>query len=370
MNSGLQSTFPFDKIEVKRKNISTAMKEFLSSLSKQSPAAGSQEGLPFGIFWFLVSVIILLIFFIFLRDKDLRRRINLFFFGTKQKLIKIRLQGRLKRERKKKDALLQNMGKTVWEQKINLAGITPYFEALNSLEAERSLKEEKIIDIEAQIFRLKDDLEKNLQDVGKRRSERMESRKRIEAQSQAIEDAKNKILDDSQKEKKYIRSIEKDMKINEKDIHELEKANPPGENGIAENTSGLKSTLAELTQKKSDAEKRLEELSLKKNESLKDLKHINKDLAEHDKVIEALQREEKEKKRLSALKIKSLDREKERIQKKIQDIRNQTPPIFQNLGIMAESQRPKQLDLAVFYNQFDRAQSRIDDLKEQIKNLE
>ena len=130
------------------------MKEFLSSLSQQSPAAGSQEGLPFGIFWFLVSVIILLIFFIFLRDKELRRRINLFFFGTKQKLIKIRLQGRLKRERKKKSSLLQNMGKTVWEHKINLAGISPYFEVLNNLEKERTLKVQKIADIDAQILSL------------------------------------------------------------------------------------------------------------------------------------------------------------------------------------------------------------------------
>jgi hypothetical protein len=97
------------------------MKAILENIfSRQTPAPGSSEGLPYWIFWLLLCFILLLLVFIFLRDKDLRRRINLFLFGAKKKLIKLRLHARLKRECRKKEDLIRDLGKKVWEDKLKI----------------------------------------------------------------------------------------------------------------------------------------------------------------------------------------------------------------------------------------------------------
>jgi hypothetical protein len=56
-----------------------------------------REGLPYWTLWFLLCIIALLTFFIFLRDKSMRQRLNLFFSRAKRRFVKIRLQARLKR---------------------------------------------------------------------------------------------------------------------------------------------------------------------------------------------------------------------------------------------------------------------------------
>ena len=83
--------------------------------TQQTPLPGSSEGLPYWIFWFLLCIILLLLIFIFLRDKDLRRRISLFLFGAKKKLVKLRLQTRLKRECRKKDEFIKNRNQVLWQ---------------------------------------------------------------------------------------------------------------------------------------------------------------------------------------------------------------------------------------------------------------
>lgn len=61
------------------------------------------NGLPYWIFWFLVCVIFLLMVFIFLRDRDLRKKLDSFFFGARKKFSKLRLQVQIRLEEKKKE---------------------------------------------------------------------------------------------------------------------------------------------------------------------------------------------------------------------------------------------------------------------------
>lgn len=70
-------------------------------LFSQSPAPDSREGLPYWIFWLLLCIILLLVVFIFLRDRGLRQRLNSFFFSIKRKLMRIRLHPRLKKRKTK-----------------------------------------------------------------------------------------------------------------------------------------------------------------------------------------------------------------------------------------------------------------------------
>ena len=61
------------------------------------PPAGAAEGLPFWTLWFLLLVILLLVVFIFLRDKDLRRRISAFLSGARRHMTRLRIQAKMKR---------------------------------------------------------------------------------------------------------------------------------------------------------------------------------------------------------------------------------------------------------------------------------
>ena len=129
----------------------------------QTPSPGSSEGLPYWIFWLLLFVILLLLVFIFLRDKNLRRRINLFLFGAKKKLMKIRLQARLKREFRKKDNMFRNLGKKAWEDQVKIPKGGKTEQELDNLEENRQELEREFNDTLEKISGLETDHEKFIQ---------------------------------------------------------------------------------------------------------------------------------------------------------------------------------------------------------------
>lgn len=83
-----------------------------SALSEAADSGLQREGLPYWILWLLLCVILLLITFIFLRDKDLRQRLSLSLYGPRRRWNRITLQARLNRERKRRAALFQDLGRT------------------------------------------------------------------------------------------------------------------------------------------------------------------------------------------------------------------------------------------------------------------
>ena len=132
------------------------MKEFFASLFfSQPPSPSSREGLPFWIFWFLLFIILLLVIFIFLRDKDLRQRLNDFMFKTKKKIKKLRLQARLNRERREKAELLRDMGKKIWQDSIFPEKEEKMRDELNKLEERRSTLAKEMENTSARIGTLK-----------------------------------------------------------------------------------------------------------------------------------------------------------------------------------------------------------------------
>ena len=84
----------------------------------QAQPSFQQEGLPYWMFYFLLCIILLLVVFIFLRDKQLRMRISAFLAGARRRSVIIRLKFQLKKERQKRGSLLCELGKRAWEQGI------------------------------------------------------------------------------------------------------------------------------------------------------------------------------------------------------------------------------------------------------------
>ena len=109
----------------------------LDSLPLQAQApAGVTKGLPFWMLWLLLCVILLLVVFIFLRDKDLRRRISAFLSGARRHMIRLRLQVKLKKEREKKAALWRELGKLAWSEDVQASCIDEDCGKLAGLEEE------------------------------------------------------------------------------------------------------------------------------------------------------------------------------------------------------------------------------------------
>jgi len=82
------------------------------ALSEASDPGLQREGMPYWILWLLLCVILLLVTFIFLRDKDLRQRLSLSLYGPRRRWNRITLQARLNKERKRRAALFQDLGRT------------------------------------------------------------------------------------------------------------------------------------------------------------------------------------------------------------------------------------------------------------------
>jgi tRNA(Phe) wybutosine-synthesizing methylase Tyw3 len=108
-------------------------------LSLQATSSPEREGLPFWIFWLLISVILLLVAFIFLRDKDLRQRLSYFLFGAKRRMMRLRLQVRLRRENGRVKAVLRELGKKAWGLGLEPPRSEGLLVDIRSLEDQKSL---------------------------------------------------------------------------------------------------------------------------------------------------------------------------------------------------------------------------------------
>ncbi len=105
----------------------------------QETTALPREGLPYWIFWLLLCIILLLLTFIFLRDKDLRQRLSSFLSGAKRKFKKLRLQAKLSREKRTKIDLLKKLGKKAWEEDIRTERGEKICSELKSLDEKKNL---------------------------------------------------------------------------------------------------------------------------------------------------------------------------------------------------------------------------------------
>ena len=122
--------------------------------SLQAPPPPEKEGLPYWIFWLLICIILLLVAFIFLRDKELRQRLSYFLFGAKRRMLLLRLQARFKKQNAKIRNLFRDLGKKAWDGGLRPEKSGNLCAGIKLLEEKRSsfLKESE--EIEAQLSKL------------------------------------------------------------------------------------------------------------------------------------------------------------------------------------------------------------------------
>ena len=125
-----------------------------SGLDLQAAPAIAREGLPYWILWFLLCVILLLLAFIFLRDKDLRERLNEFMSGAKKRVKRAQLRIRLNREKRTKSESVKDLGRAAWAVRISGEKYQPFFQHLDLLEKEGGERQSEIRNMTALILEL------------------------------------------------------------------------------------------------------------------------------------------------------------------------------------------------------------------------
>jgi chromosome segregation ATPase len=315
--------------------------------AKQTPP-GTGEGLPYWTFWLLLLVIFLLVIFIFLRDKDLRRRISLFLFGAKKKLIKLRLQSRLRREFRKKAEFIRNLGKKAWEDKLKIPKGEKIQQELDKLEQNKKELEQESEDVRLKIVELEADQEKFLQDHGDSVNELQAAIKPYHGKIAGMKDEERVLeIQVSEKQKELEGVIRGINSLKDKDDDKLEE--------FTKQRDAVDDTIKNLVEKRLGLEK--------------ERKGHQEKIDELDRKLKAIEEGSKKRIREFHKEIKEWNRDKEKLLEKIDHIEHKKEPLFVRLGKQTDETRKSQKELSLLYSQIDRSNQRIGELEQQIKNL-
>jgi chromosome segregation ATPase len=333
-------------------------------------APGAAEGLPYWILWLLLCVILLLLAVIFLRDKDLRRRLSSFLSGARRRMLQLRLQAKLRREREKKRSLWKELGKRAWSEDLASDCISSECERLAALEEEMHLHQMTWHEIYSKIEALGKEHEEESLRFRALIREQEEARKPHEEERKALNARASEILDaiggtaweiDSAEGQlrgvdKEVRSIEDNPKIPDPEktprlgqAHERAAA-------LAEKVASLQAKLPLLHEEREGLEERQAECEAR-------IEVFNQRIGE-------IEDEQRESNRIHEREIRDWMRKKQRAQDKIVELQRLMEPLYESMGQALDEARVFQNSLTVVYFQIDAVNQNIRDLEARIEHLQ
>ncbi|MCJ7681284.1 MAG: hypothetical protein MUP70_11200 [Candidatus Aminicenantes bacterium] len=345
------------------------MNQLLSMFSGQAPLPGAQEGLPFWIFWFLLSIILLLVIFIFLRDKDLRRRINLFLFRTKQNIFRLRLEKNLKKERKKITEVYRDMGEKAWKESIPVGDDQGLPEKLKQLELKRKSLRESIQSTEKKMQDLTTNhdetvrlLDVELATWEEKRAPFISEEEKAEAAKKITESEIQALQKSLAKAERSLRTAQKIRRELDTDTKMLTEEKVVKEKELSRRIEGDEHQIKDIDERQPRLKDRQRELD-------ESLKRVRDTLKKHNTSIQELTEKKRNQIHKHQRESKEWEKEKEKIEQKIAEIKKQKSPLFEKLGALLDTERPESDDLTLFFSQIDRINTRIGDLEKQIAGL-
>jgi chromosome segregation ATPase len=343
---------------------------FFASLPVQTslpPDAG--EGLPFWLLWFLLCIILLLIVFIFLRDKDLRRRISSFLSGARRHMIRLRLQVKLKKEKEKKAALWRELGKLAWSEDVRASCIEEDCGKLAGLEEEIGRHQKTWHDVYSRVEVLGREHDAALKRFRTLVAEQEEGRRPYQEEMLSLEARKREILDALEASLREADNAETQLKTLEKEIRQAEESPKTSETDrtvridrLREKEASLAGLVRTLREKGSLLQEERYRLDRKLEEIEGQVRVFNAAIRRIDEEYrERLQAQEKE--------IRDWQKTKERIQDKIVDVKRLMDPLFENVGRILDGARVDNEDLTIIYFQIDGVSKTIGDLEARLEHL-
>lgn len=328
-----------------------------------------QKGLPYWLFYFLVCVILLLLVAIFLRDKNLRRRLSAFLSGAKRRMLQLRLESKFKKEKDKKALLWKELGQKAWSENVRDACVEDECETLAELDREMHLQQIAWHDVYSKIEALGRQHEGTAVRYAALVRDEEEARKPYEAELKALASRKSEILDaiggaayeidaagsQIRSLEKEVRSIEENRKLAAEDkAHRLERA--------AEKTAAL-----------SDRVRALEaELPLFHEERIdldKKLGAVESAIADINQKIAGIEDERKGIQRGQEREIREWLKKKERVQERIVEVNRLMEPLFTAMGKELDETRVDRDELSVIYFQIDSVNKAMQGLQARIDRL-
>ena len=298
----------------------------------------AREGLPYWIFWLLLSIILLLLFFIFLRDKDLRRRLSAFLSGAKRTMLRLRLQAKQRKEREKKSELWKELGRKAWSEDIQVEGTAEIFRRLKVLEEEKSARQMEWHEIYSQI-----------ETLGKRH----ENIRKIQHETVRAEEALKKPFKDRMAELKGREKEHKKQRAQaEKEIRDA----GAGLGAAGSTVDDLKGRLAGI----GDEEARLE----------KEKAAVQAELDARDRKIREMELKHREEDRVQEKGIREWEKKKGTVQQRIIELEKTSEPFYESLGKTLDESRIEHKELALCYFQIDGVNKTIQDLQTRIEKLQ
>lgn len=342
---------------------------FLSLFFLQIEPPLPKGGLPYWIFWFLLCVILLLLTFIFLRDKRLRMRLNSFFTRARRKVVKIRLQTRLRKESQRKKELFKELGKETWKENITVEKSEKISEELKKLEENWSNSLKELDEADAKIEMLANQLKES----------RHKYEDQIAGKEHELTPYNEKMTETKKREKslgldlakmqRELEAIENNLKAAELEAREAE-ANPnlfEEENHAKKEES--KEKIKNLEKKREKIQKELPILMEEKTKLEKEREKLQARIDDFKKEIKEATEEKKEEIRNFQKEIKEWEKSKEKVRERLREIERQREPLFENLGKIIDELRVDHKKLGIFYSKIDRLGKRIEEIERDIENL-
>jgi len=339
-----------------------------ATFQAQTPAGGA-EGLPFWLLWFLLCVILLLVVFIFLRDKDLRRRISAFLSGARRHMTRLRIQAKLRKEAEKKATLWRELGKQAWDEDIHASCIEEECAKLSALEEDIGRHQKTWHDVYSRIEVLGREHDAAVARFRTLIAEQEEARKPHQEEMLALANKKKEILEALESSLREAEGAEAQLGSVDKDIRQIESNPKLGEGdrtarldkardkaaSLAAHIRALREKTPLLQEERYRLDRRLEEVEARVRVFNAAIRRIEEEYRER------LLAREKE--------IREWQRAKERTQDKIVDVKRLMVPLFENVGRILDAARFDHEELAVIYFQIDGVNKTVSELEARLEHL-
>jgi predicted nucleic acid-binding Zn-ribbon protein len=342
----------------------------IASRTVQDPlASDAGEGLPFWLLWFLLCVILLLVVFIFLRDKDLRRRISSFLSGARRHMIRLRLQAKLKRERERKAALWRELGKLAWAEDVGASCIDEECRKLAGLEEDIGRHQKTWHDVYSRVETLGREHDAALKRFRALVAEQEEGRRPHQEEMLVLAARKREILDALEASLREAEAAEAQLKAVEKEARSAEENPRLSEAERAARMDKAREKAAALAKQVRALREKSPLLQEERYRLEGKLEEIEARVRFFNAAIRRIEEEYRERLQAREKEIREWQRTKERVQDKIVEVKRLMEPLFETVGRILDGARLPNEDLAVIYFQIDGVDKTVAELEERLERL-
>lgn len=303
---------------------------------------GLPKNLPFWLFWVLLCTILFLLVVIFLQNKDLRQKLNLFFSGARRRMNIFRIKARIKREKEKEISLLIELGKKAWSEKFLVEGLEKGFAVLAQLEQNLIKLQDEWHKIFSQIESLNIRQERLLADHEDEINRWRDIRKPIVEGLKSLRQTKKQLNISMKFSNQEMLTAESHLKKKQPSLFD-------------EHIKSLEAAMAHLEKEKLLVESKIEAASA-------ELVRINNQIRNLEESKENENAKIKEE-------FKTAAKQKENIQKQIISARNRMERLFKHSGNILNRHRVERPDFELIYLELDSTMQNLKELHRQLSEL-